>query len=176
MTTDDNHRDASSLLDVLRHVVETLQEAERSGERTGAGHGTVSGRHTRTDYGFSVSTGPDPDSLWERLGVDGPTGEPSETTETTPDDTNGEHLVDVREAEDGVVVLADLPRATAESVTVGIDRGRDDLVIGLDGDVIERIPLGGADITVANSTFRNGVLEVRLRTETDETLGGRDDE
>lgn len=175
MTTDDNHRDASSLLDVLRHVVETLQEAERSGEGTGRGSGSVSGKHTRTDYGFTVSTGPDPDSLWERLGADEPS-DGGDSRSTTPTSTDEDHLVDVREDEDGVVVLADLPRATAESVTVGIDRERDDLVIGLDGDVIERIGLGKADITVANSTFRNGVLEIRLRTETDETPDGGDDE
>lgn len=174
MTTDDNHNDASSLLDVLRHVVETLQEAERSGEGKGRGSGTVSGGRGRTDYGFTVSTGPDPDSLWERLGVDDPS-DGGDSRSTTPRSTDEEYLVDVREEEDGVVVLADLPRATAESVTVGIDRGRNDLVIGLDGKVVERIGLGEADISVADSTFRNGVLEVRLRT--DETLAeGRDDE
>ncbi|MDL5363703.1 gas vesicle protein GvpH [Halalkalicoccus sp. NIPERK01] len=163
--TDDNHRETSSLLDVLRHVVETLQDAERSGEGRGTGSGTVSGRHTRTDYGFSVSTGPDPDSLWERLGVDEPSdGSDAETTPTSTDD----HLVDVREVEDGVVVLADLPQATAESVTAGIDREENDLVIGFEGEVVERIPLGDADITVADSTFRNGVLEVRLRTDPEE--------
>lgn len=176
MTTDDNHHDASSLLDVLRHVVETLQEAERSGEGKGRGSGTVSGGRGRTDYGFTVSTGPDPDSLWERLGVDDPSGGAEPTTSTSSEaGTGDDHLVDVREEEDGVVVLADLPRATAESVTVGIDRERNDLVIGLDGKVVERIGLGEADISVADSTFRNGVLEVRLRT--DETLAeGGDDE
>lgn len=168
MTTDDNHRETSSLLDVLRHVVETLQDAERSGKGRGAGSGTVSGRHTRTDYGFNVSTGPDPDSLWERLGVDDPSEESAdEPTATTKPDTE-EYLVDVRESEDGVVVLADLPRATAEGVTAGIDRERNELVIGIDDEVVERIPLGSADIAVADSTFRNGVLEVRLRTDTEE--------
>lgn len=170
MTTDDNHREASSLLDVLRHVVETLQDAERSGEDNGTGRGTVSGKRTRTDYGFSVSTGPDPDSLWERLGVDEPSeaGNSGSSGSTTPAPADDDHLVDLREEEDGVVVLADLPQATAESVTAGIDRERDELVIGLGSDVIERIPLGDAEIAVADSTFRNGVLEVRLRTEPEE--------
>lgn len=161
--TDDNHRETSSLLDVLRHVVETLQDAERSGEGRGTGSGTVSGRHTRTDYGFSVSTGPDPDSLWERLGVDEP--EDGNVESTTPQPTDDDYLVDVREVDDGVVVLADLPQATAESVTAGIGREENDLLIGFEGEVIERIPLGDAVIAVADSTFRNGVLEVRLRTD-----------
>ncbi|MFC6906132.1 gas vesicle protein GvpH [Halalkalicoccus tibetensis] len=168
MTTDDNHREASSLLDVLRHVVETLQDAERDGEGSGTGSGTVSGNHTRTDYGFSVGTGPDPDSLWERLGVDEESeasGSGSSGSASTPAPADDDHLVDIREEEDAVVVLADLPQATAEDVTAGIDRERGDLVIGLGSEVIERIPLGDAGIDVADSTFRNGVLEVRLRTE-----------
>lgn len=169
--TDDNHRESSSLLDVLRHVVETLQDAERDGEGSKTGTGTVSGKRTRTDYGFSVSTGPDPDSLWERLGVD-EEGESSDSgassssgTSSTPAPADDDHLVDVREEEDAVVVFADLPRATAEEVTAGIDREAGELVIGLGSDVVERIPLGDAGIDVADSTFRNGVLEVRLRTD-----------
>jgi HSP20 family molecular chaperone IbpA len=162
MTTDDNHRNASSLLDVLRHVVETLQDAERSGEGDGTGSGTVSGRTFRTDYGFTVSTGPDPDSLWDRLGVDEPSEDASTATPTQS--TDEEYLVDVREEEDGVLVLADLPQATAEEITAGIDRERGDLVIGIEGGTTERIPLGDADIVVADSTFNNGVLEVRLGT------------
>lgn len=171
MTTDDNHREASSLLDVLRHVVETLQDAERGDEDGKTGRGTVSGNHTRTDYGFSVSSGPDPDSLWERLGVDEPSeaGDAGSSGSTsTPAPADDDHLVDVREEEDAVVVLADIPQATAEDVTAGIDRERGDLVIGLGSDVIERIALGDAGIAVADSTFRNGVLEVRLRTEPEE--------
>ena len=161
MTTDDNHREASSLLDVIRHVVETLQNAEQSGEGEGAGSGTVSGRFARTDYGFSVSTGPDPDSLWDRLGVD----EPAEDTSTvTPTQTTDDYLVDVREEDDAVFVLADLPQTTAEEITTGIDREREELVIGVEGSPVERIPLGDADIVVADSTFNNGVLEIRLGT------------
>jgi HSP20 family molecular chaperone IbpA len=168
MTTDDNHRNASSLLDVLRHVVETLQDAERSGEGDGTGSGTVSGRFARTDYGFTVSTGPDPDSLWDRLGGD----ESSQSSNSTPTQSSDEeYLVDVREEEDGVLVLADLPQATAEEITAGIDRERGDLVIGIEGGATERIPLGDANIVVADSSFNNGVLEVRLGTADSSTEG-----
>ena len=161
MTTDDNHREASSLLDVLRHVVETLQDTERSGEGKGTGSGTVSGRFARTDYDFSVSTGPDPDSLWDRLGGD----ESSQSSTATPTQaTDDDYHIDVREEENAVLVLADLPQATAEEITAGIDRERGELVIGIEGGSTERIPLGDADIVVADSTFNNGVLEVRLGT------------
>lgn len=174
MTTDDNHREASSLLDVLRHVVETLQDAERGGEGEKTGGGTAPGRRFRTDYGFSVSTGPDPDSLWDRLKDASDSSEVRESTPGIDTDREGDYLVDVREEGEDVVVLADLPQATAEGVTAGIDRERNDLVIGFDGEVVERIELGDADIAVADSTFRNGVLEVRLRT--DETPDGRGDD
>lgn len=167
MTTDDNHREASSLLDVLRHVVETLQDTERSGEGKGAGSGTISGGTTRTDYGFSVSTGPDPDSLWDRLGGEESTDSSTVTPTKSPDE---EYLVDVREEENAVLVLADLPQAAAEEITAGIDRERGELVIGIEGGSTERIPLGDADIVVADSSFNNGVLEVRLQT--DETATG----
>ncbi|WP_122090608.1 gas vesicle protein GvpH [Halalkalicoccus subterraneus] len=164
MTPDDNHRETSSLFDVLRHVVETLQDAERSDTGRKTGSGSVSGKRTRSDYNFSVSTGPDPDSLAERLGIEDDTGESS--GEFTSGSSQ-EYHVDVRESENSVVVLADLPRATAEGVTAGIDRERNELVIGIEGEVVERIGLGSADIDVADSSFRNGVLEVRLRTASD---------
>lgn len=160
MTTDD-HRVSSSLIDVLKHVVKTLQDAERSDERTGSGTGTVGGKNVRTDYGFSVRTGPgpDPDSLWERFGTDDSASASGSTT------TDDDYLVDVREDDGEIVVLADLPQATAESITAGIDREANALVIGLEGKVIERILLGDAEISVADSAFKNGVLEMRLRTD-----------
>ncbi len=166
---EENEREGRGVLDVLRHVVDTLVEMERAGETRGSGRGTTS-RGIRTDYGFDAKIGgrPDPDSLWDRLGV----GENDEREATREpglgDETREEYLVDVRSGDDGFVVLADLPQATAESVTAGID-SRNRLVIGIDGGVVERIPLGDVEIGAADTTFRNGVLEVRLRTDVEES-------
>jgi len=163
----ENEREASGFLDVLRHVVDTLREMEERGE----GSGTVSGPgRFRTDYGFSARTGarPDPDSLWERLGAEGAGERGTAGGRDGIDAGDEDHLVDVRADDDGVTVLADLPRATAESVTAGID-DRNRLVIGIDDEVVERIPLDDADILAADTTFRNGVLEVRLRYDVEET-------
>ncbi|MDL5363086.1 gas vesicle protein GvpH [Halalkalicoccus sp. NIPERK01] len=170
MTTDDNNQETSSLLDILRHVVETLHDAERSDEGETAGHGTVSGRSFRTDYEFTVSTGldPDPDSHWGHLGIE----ELSDESTATSIDTDEGYLVDVREEGDAIIVLADLSQMTAESVTTEIDRERDELVIELGEKTIERIPLDDAAITVTDSTFNNGVLEVRLQTGESAVEGG----
>lgn len=160
MTTDNNHHEASSLLDIIRHVVETFQDAERSDEGETVGHGTVSGRSFRTDYEFTVSTGLDLDRYWDRPSIE----ELSDGTMATISDTDEDCLVDVREEKDAIIVLADLPQATAESVTTEIDRERNELVIELSGKTIERIPLDNTAITVTDSTFNNGVFEVRLQT------------
>jgi HSP20 family molecular chaperone IbpA len=163
---DENERERRGVLDVLRHVVDTLVEMERAGETRGSGSGSTS-RPFRAEYGFDAKIGarPDPDSLWDRLGT-----EESERPETTRrwDEMREEHLVDVRTDDDGFVVLADLPQATAESVSAGVD-SRNRLVIGIGDEVVERIPLGETEIDSAESTFRNGVLEVRLRYDVEET-------
>ncbi|WP_331236525.1 gas vesicle protein GvpH [Natronorarus salvus] len=165
---EENEREGRGVLDVLRHVVDTLVEMERAGETRGSGHGTTS-RGVRTDYGFDAKIGarPDPDSLWDRLGVEGSEERDATREPGLGDETREEYLVDVRSDDDGFVVLADLPRATAESVTAGVD-SRNRLVIGIDDEVVERIPIGDAEIIAADTTFRNGVLEVRLRTEVGE--------
>jgi HSP20 family molecular chaperone IbpA len=160
MTTDDNHHEASSLLDIIRHIIETFQDAEHIDEGETAGHGTVSGRPFRTDYEFTVSTGLNHDRYWDRPSIE----ELSDGTTATISDTDEDRLVDVREEKDAIIVLADLPQATAESVTTEIDCERNELVIELGGKAIERIPLDNTAITVADSTFNNGVFEVRLQT------------
>lgn len=162
MTTDDNRHETSSLFDIIRHVVEILQDAQRSDEGETGGHGTVLGRPFQTDYEFTVNTGlnPIPHSHWDHLGTE----ELSSETSATSTDTDEDRLVDVREEGDAIIVLADLPQAIAESVTTEIDRERNELVIEFGGKTIERIPLDDTAITVTDSTFNNGVFEVRLQT------------
>lgn len=162
MTTDDNHHEASSLFDIIRHAVKTLQDAQRSDEDETAGHRTVLGRPLQTDYEFTGNTvlDPNPDSHWTNRGIEDLS---SELTASTTD-TEEDYLVDVREEGDAIVVLADLPQVTAESVRTEIDRERNELIIELGGETIERIPLDNTAITVTDSTVNNGIVEVRLQT------------
>lgn len=162
MTIDNNNHKASSLFDIIRHVVEILQDAQRSDESETAGQGAVSGWPFQTDYEFTVSTSLDPNhySRWDHLGIE----ELSSETTATITDTDEDYLVDVREEGDAIIVLADLPQVTAESVTTEIDRKRDEPVIELGGKTVERIQLDNTAITVTDSTFNNGVFEVRLQT------------
>lgn len=161
MTIANSDHEAPSLLGIFRHVVEILHGAERSSESEGFGRETISGRPFQIDYEFIAS-----DSHWGNL---------SNKSTATITDTDGEYLVDVRKREDTTIVLADLPQVTTESVTTEIDRERNEFVIKLEGTTIERISLDGADVTVADSTFKNGVLEVSLQT-SETTAEGDDNE
>ena len=73
------------------------------------------------------------------------------------------YLFDTRREGDEFVVMADIPGATVDELTVGIDPGTTQLVIGRGDTVLERVgtPWNAAEITRA--WFNNGILEVRLR-------------
>lgn len=74
-----------------------------------------------------------------------------------------EYLVDTRIEGDEFVVHADIPGATKDELSVGIHPRTNDLVIGREGDVIERVEIPWASHEATNVWFNNGVLEVRLR-------------
>ena len=78
---------------------------------------------------------------------------------TGPDDS----LVDARSDDDEFVVTADVPGATKDDLSVGIDPGTNELVIGRDGTVLERVPLPWQSPEPTTVWFNNGVLEVRVR-------------
>lgn len=132
-----------SIFDVLRHVANSLQEAQRDGRDRAGGAGHISGPRGRTDYGFSARIGPG-----------------TEETETTAS-ADHDHLVDVRRGEDHLLVVADLPDVDADDLTVGIDRGAGDLVVGVDDTPVEHVPLPWPDADV-DARFEHGVLEVHI--------------
>lgn len=138
--------DKRSMFDVVRHVIDSLQEAQRDGRDRAGGAGHISGpRGRRTDYEFSARIGPETDE-----------------TETTAS-VDHDHLLDVRrgEDEDHLLVVADLPDVDTDDLTVGIDREADDLVVGVDGKPVERVPLPWPDVDV-DARFEHGVLEIHI--------------
>lgn len=158
---DRDDRTGRGILDVIRHVVETLQEIEREEEHSGRGVGRASRDRVRTDYGFSARIG----SERERENRSG--------TDARTDTSEPEYIVEVRHADDEMVVTADLPDVEREELVVGVDPDTNALVIavsraddragGRADEVVERIPLSWDAISVADTSFNNGIFEIRLQ-------------
>lgn len=71
-------------------------------------------------------------------------------------------LVETRIEDDEFVVHADIPGATKDDLSVGINPRTNDLVIGRNDRVIERIDIPWDAHEATNVWFNNGVLEVRI--------------
>lgn len=71
-------------------------------------------------------------------------------------------LVETRIEDDEFVVHADIPDATKDDLSVGINPRTNDLVIGRNDRVIERIGIPWTSHEATNVWFNNGVLEVRI--------------
>ncbi|MDL5362496.1 Hsp20/alpha crystallin family protein [Halalkalicoccus sp. NIPERK01] len=76
---------------------------------------------------------------------------------------NGECFVDTRWIDDEYLVTADVPGASKDDLSVGIDPRTNELVIGRDGSALERVDLPWASAEATTVRFNNGVLAVRLR-------------
>ena len=79
------------------------------------------------------------------------------------DTTSEEHLVETHFDDDEFVVTADIPGATKDDLSVGIDRTTNELVIAKDGTVRERVDLPWPSPEATRVWFNNGILEIRLR-------------
>lgn len=75
-----------------------------------------------------------------------------------------ENLFDTRLDGDEFVVMADIPGATVDELTVGIDPRTNQLVIGRGDTVLERVDTPWNAAETSRAWFNNGILEVRLRT------------
>lgn len=73
-------------------------------------------------------------------------------------------LVETRIEDDEFIVHADIPGATKDELSVGINPRTNDLVIGRDGRVIERVDIPWESHEATNVWFNNGVLEVRIES------------
>jgi HSP20 family molecular chaperone IbpA len=136
-------------------VFDALIDAEREGRRDASGTGRIPKGHFQTEYSFSGRIGSSESGSRTDEGSASPTGE--------------EYLVDARydENEDELLVIADLPDVELEDLTVGIDRDRDQLVVGVGNDPVDRIDLPWP-VEDVDSRFHHGVLEIRLIPEVSE--------
>lgn len=169
-STDDQGHWLSSLLSAL----EWLDEASTSGQRRGD--------RTVVDYDVSIRTG---DALDDRMRPDrAPRASPGDDrfdpdresdrdwnrprTRRYRSDSSGssesatpssDHHVTTREADDELLVTADVAGAEPDDVTVGFDGAT--LVVGVDGRELERIEVPWRERT-ADATIKNGVLTVLI--------------
>lgn len=152
----------------LLELLELLAEMEERGERRRDGRMDVGGKSV--DFSVGIGT---LDDLADRRGRTprGPGGRsPAERDSggERDDDSSSDELddgdvyVDVRRTESGPMVVADLPDVDEGQVDVTVDEDAGRLHVLVDGSSVGSVPLSGEELTVADATVRNRVLEVRL--------------
>lgn len=136
----------SGIIRALREILETIAAAEDEHRRHGKGSTTLGG--TQLGYEFSIDTGNlselEPDSHQHLY-----TANPSA------------RAIAVRHEDEDILVTIDVPEADPEDVSAGIDN--DELLLGIDGAIEERIPFGQQGFEIVTASFTNGVLEFRLQ-------------
>lgn len=148
----DNDRE-TTLFGAIRHVIDSLVDAEREGRSGAQGTGRIPKGHFTTQYGFSG-----------RIGSSDTDEDGGASTRRTED--GSPYLIDVRydDADEELLVVADLPEVEADDLTVGLDRDRNELVIGVESRPVDRVELPWP-IADVESRFQHGVLELRLTPE-----------
>lgn len=161
---DDEEQTVGGLLGAIRLVVDTLADAERNDRTTFGKSGRIPGGHFTTEFGFSGQIG------GPRKGVDSESDSRSSNSRPATGSSSSSderHLVDVRETDDELLVVADVPDVEPEDITAGIDEEQDELVVGVENKAVERmeLPWPVADV---EAQLQHGVLELRFMREEDE--------
>ncbi|MFT4923031.1 MAG: HSP20 family molecular chaperone IbpA [Haloarculaceae archaeon] len=87
-----------------------------------------------------------------------------------------EYRVRVNDADGKLVVVADLPAASADDVSVGTTDNDDALEIRVDGDVVRSVPLDWGGASVTEVAFTNQVLEVHVEPQGADTADDENDD
>lgn len=94
----------------------------------------------------------------------GPDSSSSRDESSERESTDGEEFhVDSYRGDDSLTVVADLPGTTRDDLTTGIDAERNELVVAVGDTVAGRVSLPWDPVEVDDTTFNNGVLQIRLR-------------
>lgn len=70
--------------------------------------------------------------------------------------------VSTRETDDGLIVVATLPGVAEVDLSTDLDREVGVLALGVDGEVVDRVPLEVGGWTISDVSFNDGALEVTL--------------
>ncbi len=151
------------LLGAIRLMVDTLVDAEREGKTTFRKSGRIPDNHFTTEYGFSGQIGgsrrpadSQPDSRSQSAGSTGSIRDESDS-----------HRVDVRKLDDGLLVIADMPDVEVEDITTGINEERDELVLRVGHETVERMELPWP-VEDVQARFQHGILELRFTRKEDD--------
>lgn len=140
-------REETPIYDIIDEIFDALERAEREGRSSVRGGERGLDRPFNTGYEFAVDWGLD--------AVGPPIEDGPESGEVD------EHLVDSRQENDEVRVVADLPDVDGDALAVRLTEDHRLLDIEIDEEVIERISLPWpADIEMKR--LNNGVLDVGL--------------
>lgn len=130
--------------DITRALLEILHALEDDGEHSSEGRWSTG----RTSVDYSVSIDGLADDAPLRAGDDG----------TNP-------TVALREYEDELVLVADIPGADGDDVSVDMDDDGQMLRIIVDDVVQGRVPIGQGAWRIVDVSFNNEILEVRFEDE-----------
>lgn len=134
-------RDEDRPTGLVRAILDLLADLDERGERTGRGRWSSG----RADVDYSVEIG----------GLD-------DFSEASRLDEPGASAITTRTFDDEVLVVADLPNVRSEDVSARVAPDDGAVTIGIDGYVVERVPLDEEGWSVADVTVNNDVVEVRL--------------
>ena len=73
------------------------------------------------------------------------------------------HLLDTRFRDEEFVVVADVLGANEDDLFVGLDAEASELVVEVDGTLLERVALPWEAVETTGVTLNNGILEARIR-------------
>ena len=151
--SDENARFGVDIGVGLRTIADILRELDERGQVSGEG------RRDGVSFDYSARTGLGP----RPGGRDDQTPRPRRKRARVSEEIDAH--VDARRDGDELVVTADLPGVDEENLSVGFDGGATELVLGVDGSSVGRVPVPWDAVEVADATFNNGVLVVRVREE-----------
>ncbi|UPM45055.1 gas vesicle protein GvpH [Halocatena salina] len=141
--THDNDTERGGIIRTLRELLEIVATERRHHEE-----GSTSRGQTDVGYEFSISTG----NLSEY--------EPRSNRARNATSPSNRPTAVRHDGED-VLVTIDVPGVNSDRVSAGVSG--DELLLGIDGTIEERISLGKRSLEIDSSTLTNGVLEFRLQ-------------
>ncbi|WP_084777683.1 Hsp20/alpha crystallin family protein [Natrialba sp. SSL1] len=94
----------------------------------------------------------------------------ADTVRRTRESKSEECLLDTRFTDDKFTVTADLFGASLDDITVGVNPRTNELVIEKTGTVVGRVDLPWASPEIQNAWFKNGILEVHMKSDDADSL------